>query len=410
MTNYKSIQACRLCQSHHLEHLLSLGTMHLTGIFPNDKKQVIPAGPVDLVQCKTCELVQMQQTYDLEAMYGDNYGYRSGLNASMVEHLKKNINYIHNMALPKPKDIILDIGSNDGTSLNFIAGKDFQLIGIDPSAEKFREHYHPEVRLVTDFFNEKNFKKIFGDQKAKIVTSFSMFYDLEDPLQFAQDINNILADEGLWFMEQSYLPSMLKTNSFDTICQEHLEYYSFKQIEWIASNLQLKIIDINLNDVNGGSFQVVLAKSSSKLKAENIKIEAFKKNEEAFFNQQPFQKFIHQVSQAKTDLTELLQKLLNENKKVYALGASTKGNVLLQYFNITPDLIEFVGEVNPNKFNCYTPGTHIPIRDENELLEMNPDYLMVLPWHFKDFFIKNNKFKGMKLIFPLPELQVIEVD
>jgi len=263
---------------------------------------------------------------------------------------------------------------------------------------------------VTDFFNEKNFKKIFGEQKAKIVTSFSMFYDLEHPLQFAEDINNILADDGVWFMEQSYLPSMLQTNSFDTICQEHLEYYSFKQIEWIANKLQLKIIDINLNDVNGGSFQVVLAKSSGKFQSENLKIEAFKKSEQAFFNQDPFQKFIHQVSQAKTDLTELLQKLLNENKKVYALGASTKGNVLLQYFNITPDLVEFVGEVNPNKFNCYTPGTHIPIRDENELLEMNPDYFMVLPWHFKDFFIKNNKFKGMKLIFPLPELQVIEVD
>ncbi len=384
--------------------------MHLTGIFPKKKDQDIPSGPVDLVQCAQCELVQMEQTYSLEEMYGDNYGYRSGLNSSMVEHLKNNITYIQHIVKLKANDIVLDIGSNDGTSLNFLANQNYQLIGIDPSAEKFREHYHPDVNLVTDFFNEANFKKIFGNQKAKIVTSFSMFYDLEDPLQFAQDIYNILADDGVWFMEQSYLPSMLKTNSFDTICQEHLEYYSLKQIDWIAKKLHLKVIDINLNDVNGGSFQVVLAKSTTKLTSKNSKIDLFRANEETFFNRNPFKFFIDSVNRAKKELIDLLQKLKKENKKVYALGASTKGNVLLQYFDICSELIEFVGEVNPNKFNCFTPGTQIPIKSENEVLGMNPDYLLILPWHFKDFFINNKKFEGMKLIFPLPVLEVIELD
>jgi SAM-dependent methyltransferase len=384
--------------------------MHLTGIFPHNIEQDIPAGPVDLVQCEDCELVQMKQTYSLEEMYGDNYGYRSGLNATMVEHLKNNMTYIQNMTSLKPNDIILDIGSNDGTSLNFLAGKNYQLIGIDPSSDKFREFYHSDINLVSDFFNEENFKKIFDDQKAKIVTSFSMFYDLEDPLQFVQHIFNILADDGVWLTEQSYLPSMLKTNSFDTICQEHLEYYSLKQIDWIAKKLGLKILDINLNDINGGSFQVLLAKSTSSFPAKHLKIEALRKNEELFFRKDPFQEFISAVNQAKDDLIELLNRLKSENKKVFALGASTKGNVLLQYFGINTDLIQYVGEVNPNKFNCFTPGTKIPIISENKLLEMQPDYLLVLPWHFKDFFLTNKNFKGIKLIFPLPGLQVIEID
>lgn len=383
--------------------------MHLTGIFPKSKDQDIASGPVDLVQCAQCELVQMEQTYSLEEMYGDNYGYRSGLNSSMVAHLKNNISYIQTIVKLKANDIVLDIGSNDGTSLNFLVNQNYQLIGIDPSAEKFREHYHPDVNLVTDFFNEANFKKIFGDQKAKIVTSFSMFYDLEDPLQFAQDIYNILADDGVWFMEQSYLPSMLKTNSFDTICQEHLEYYSLKQVDWIANKLGFKILDINLNDINGGSFQVVLAKLTGGPPRNQKQIDIFRKNEEFFFSQDPFQGFNNSLKHLKNDLISLLQKLKKANKKVFALGASTKGNVLLQFFGITNNLIEYVGEVNPNKFNCFTPGTCIPIIKEDDMLKMMPDYLLILPWHFKDFFITNKKFKGIKLIFPLPKLQIIDL-
>jgi len=410
MKFYKNIDTCRLCGYSKLIHIMSLGHMTLTGIFSKNKSKSIANGPVDLVQCDLCKLVQLLQTYNLKDMYGLNYGYRSGLNSGMVNHLKSNIDYIRQFVSLKNQDIVLDIGSNDGTTLNYLSKNNLLLIGMDPSGEKFRQYYNSDVTLITDFFSKEKFTNLFNNKKASLVTSFSMFYDLEDPLQFAQDVHSILDIDGIWFMEQSYLPSMIKTNSFDTICQEHLEYYSFNQIEYLAEKIGFNILDVNTNDVNGGSFQVVLGKNK-KLNSENQKkIKKFKDDEKIFFQSQPFQKFKNNVLKAKIDLINMLTKLKADNKRVFALGASTKGNVLLQFFEIDKLLIPYIGEVNSTKFGTFTPGTNIPIISEDDLLKKNPDYLLILPWHFRNFFINNEKFKGIKLIFPLPKLEIIHVN
>jgi NDP-4-keto-2,6-dideoxyhexose 3-C-methyltransferase len=405
MVKYEIIKRCRLCKSKYMSDLFSLGDMHLTGIFPKNKLQATPCGPVDLVKCDDCSLVQLKQTYSREEMYGDNYGYRSSLNSSMVNHLKNNIFQIKEFVDLNDNDIVLDIGSNDGTSLNFLTNQNLQLIGMDPSADIFREYYHQDIRLIIDFFSETNFLKLYKNQKAKLITSFSMFYDLDDPLKFAQDIFNILDDEGVWFMEQSYLPLMLKANSFDTICQEHLTYYSFKQIEWIAKKIGFIILDVKVNEVNGGSFQVVLSKAGLKNKANENNINNFKIKEESFFSNDVFVTFRENIEKSKNDLMNLLVAYKKENKKVYGLGASTKGNVLIQYFNLDDSLLPFIGEVNPKKFGAFTPGSLIPIISEEEILKKNPDALVVFPWHFRDFFRNNNKFKDIELIFPLPQLE-----
>ena len=224
--------------------------MSLTGIFPTKKNQIIANGPVDLVQCQNCLLVQLLQTYSLKDMYGLNYGYRSGLNKSMTQHLKSNINFIMTFINLEKQDIVLDIGSNDGTTLNFLSEHNLNLVGMDPSGEKFREHYRSDVTLIPDFFSKEKFKLLFKLEKAKLVTSFSMFYDLENPMQFAQDVYDILAPDGVWFMEQSYLPAMIEANSFDTICQEHLEYYSFYQIQYLAKKIGFTILDVQTNNIN----------------------------------------------------------------------------------------------------------------------------------------------------------------
>jgi hypothetical protein len=238
---------------------MSLGEQTLTGVFPRSRSEKITSGPVDLVQCsspKGCGLVQLKQSYDLSEMYGLNYGYRSGLNASMVKHLHSKVDKILSSGLLERGDLVIDIGSNDATTLRAYPSGLYQLVGIDPTGVKFSSYYPPEIRLIPEFFTAMAVSQTLSGKKAKIITSFSMFYDLEDPVAFAKEINGALDDEGLWIFEQSYLPAMLKTNSFDTICHEHLEFYALKQINWITEKAGLKVIDVEFNDINGGSFSV----------------------------------------------------------------------------------------------------------------------------------------------------------
>ena len=226
---YTEIDRCRISGSKNLVTVLSLGEQYLTGVFPKSAEEEITKGPLDLVWCPDSGLLQMRQSFSLEEMYGENYGYRSGLNGSMVKHLQQKSKTLEKIAKPTADDLVLDIGSNDATSLKAYTGK-FKKIGIDPTGNKFKEFYTEEIQLIPDFFSAEIFRHHFPDQKAKIVTSIAMFYDLEDPVEFVRGIESILHDEGIWHFEQSYMPSMLRTNSYDTICHEHLEFYSFKVV------------------------------------------------------------------------------------------------------------------------------------------------------------------------------------
>lgn len=407
---YKNISSCRICGNSNLVSIFDLGTQFLTGVFPKNV-EFNKKGPVELIKCygeNSCGLVQLKQSYNLKDMYGLNYGYRSGLNSSMVLHLKDKVSKINKLVNLKKDDLVIDIGSNDGTTLGFYdAAKNLKLLGIDPTGNKFKNFYRSDINLISDFFSKEvvlNYTKC----KAKVITSFSMFYDLEDPISFMRDIYEVLDDNGVWIFEQSYLPTMLSTNSFDTICHEHLEFYSLKQIQYMTDKVGFEIIDIEFNDVNGGSISVVVKKGMSTLEQKNI-VNDHINNEKNFCLEdlKTYQDFIANVKNLKFELIDLLKSLKNNGKNVYALGASTKGNVLLQYFNITKELIEFIGEVNSEKFNCYTPGSFIPIISEKELLEKNPDYLLVLPWHFKNFFLNLNSLKNINLIFPLPNLHIV---
>ena len=417
---YTTIKCCRICKNKNLKSVFNLGNQYLTGTFPKSKKEKVNYGPVELVKCtekkgklskKVCGLVQLKQTFDLNYMYGMNYGYRSGLNKSMVKHLKNKVKNILNFKILKPNDLVIDIGSNDATTLLSYPKKKFQLIGIDPTGVKFSEYYPKHIKLISDFFSYKKLKKKIQNKKAKVITSFAMFYDLEDPVQFAKEIYQSLDDDGIWCFEQSYLPSMLKANSFDTICHEHLEFYYLKQIIWIADKANLKIVDVELNDVNGGSFSVIVAKKNSVIKINKKSINSLLKLEKKLKleNFSTYKKFKKNVELAKKNLINFLKKQKINGKKVYGLGASTKGNVLLQYFNIKEDLLKYIGEVNQDKLNSFTPGTYIPMISENEAIKLKPDYFLILPWHFKSFFINSKKFSGKKLVFPLPFFKIVKV-
>lgn len=410
----KHISACRICGNRHLVKVLDLGEQALTGTFPASATQPITTGPLQLLKCHSqaeedvCGLLQLAHSYDLGEMYGDNYGYRSGLNPAMVRHLQAKVARILSIAPLADGDLVLDIGSNDGTTLSAYPVDRFRLFGIDPTAAKFAQYYPPHVSYVPDFFSHAAFERRFPGERAKVITSFSMFYDLEDPLHFMGEIHRALHDDGIWVFEQSYMPTMLACNSYDTACHEHLEYYALRQIKWMADRAGFKIVDIEFNDVNGGSFSVTVAKTDASL-VESPEVARILANERALGldTLAPYEAFAGRVTQSREALRGFLADARAAGKSVWGLGASTKGNVLLQYCGITPVEMAGVAEVNPEKYDRLTPGTLLPIRPQEEVLAANPDYLLVLPWHFREFFLGNAKFAGRQLVFPLPRLEVV---
>lgn len=418
MDVYKEIFECRICGNPELESLLGLGEQALTGIFPKQGSDDVPVAPLHLVKCAeegkggACGLVQLRHSYDLECLYGMNYGYRSGLNASMVAHLNEMAETIKQKVSLSAGDIALDIGSNDGTLLRAMDEPGIELAGFDPTGEKFKQYYPPHVRLIPDFFSSSLFRREFGDRKAKVVTSIAMFYDLESPLDFMRQVGEVLDDNGIWVFEQSYLLSMLEMNSYDMICQEHLEYYSLKQIKFMMDRAGFKIIDIEFNDTNGGSFCVTAAKAKSPLEENRPLISQIlgEETRRGLRGKEIYEQFRLRVFQHREELKRFLETMASQNQRLLGYGASTKGNVILQFCGITSKEMPFIAEVNQDKFGCVTPGTKIPIISEAEAKAMNPNGFLVLPWHFKKHIVRREKDfleSGGRLVFPLPELEVV---
>jgi hypothetical protein len=308
-------------------------------------------------------------------------------------------------------DVVLDIGSNDGTTLSFFPAH-LQRIGMDPTAAKFARFYDPGIVAVSDFFSADLFEEKSAGRKAKVVTSIAMFYDLENPLAFVEQIERVLDDEGVWHLEQSYMPMMLQQTAYDTVCHEHLEYYSLRQIQWMLGRCGLKILTVELNSVNGGSFAVTAAKSHSHYTADTAGIERVLADEDklSLHALEPYRDFATRVSAHRDDLLALLHRIHANGDRVIGYGASTKGNVILQFCGIDESIIPFIAEVNEEKFGRLTPGSEIPIISENDARAMKPAYLLVMPWHFRDNLVAREAeylAAGGRMIFPLPHIEIV---
>jgi hypothetical protein len=408
----KEINRCRISGSQNLISVLNLGEQFLTGVFPHDKNNNITKGPLELVWSPESQLLQLKHSYDLSEMYGENYGYRSGLNQSMVAHLTNKIEHLEKKVELHAGDCVIDIGSNDATSLKAYTVKGLKRLGVDPTGEKFRKYYTDDILLIPDFFPSNAVKDKVGNSKVKIITSIAMFYDLEDPIAFARSIHDNLDKEGIWHFEQSYMPSMLRLNSYDTICHEHIEFYTLYNIKYILDRADMRIIDVQMNAINGGSFAVTAARKDSKIKANDVLINWLFEQElkMGFDTPKPFRDFEERVFKHRESLKTLIESLSADGKNILGYGASTKGNVLLQFCNFNEKNIQAVADVNPDKYGCYTPGSNIPIVSEEVALKMQPDYYLVLPWHFKDGIVRREQEflkRGGKLIFPFPEIEII---
>jgi GDP-mannose 4,6-dehydratase len=405
----EKIQNCRLCKNSTTD-ILSLGEQYITSRFPIYGDFSTPKTSITLCMCQNCGLVQLKETTDSNELYEYEYGYRSGISNTMRTHLKQYQEEILTKIHLSKGDIVVDIGSNDSTMLQYYSN-DFRRIGVDPTGKQFAEYYG-DVELLPTYFTYENFTNAFGNINPKMVSSICMFYDLPDPVQFAKDIHSILHEDGIWTCEQSYLPTMIKTNSIDTICHEHLEYYSLHQVKSIADRAGFSIIDVKFNDSNGGSFRVYFAKTTSNKHIPNTTLVNDILNEECEYgvmNLDLYRKFMENVNIEVSKLRSFIETVISNGKSVYIYGASTKGNCLLQYANLDETYMKYAVERNPNKIGKMT-STGIKIIGEDKMRESPPDYLFVLPWHFRDeIIVREHVFleNGGQFIFPFPHFEVI---
>lgn len=406
------LERCRICKGPSLEPIVDFGPLASCGYFPGNGAEDAPTAPLAVVRCPECGFVQAGHDYEMSDLFRLAYGYRSGLNEMMIAHLDGIVSDIRRRIDLKAGDAVLDIGSNDGTLLNAYADPSLSRIGIDPTYEQFKNYYADDVRGVSDFFSAGLYRQLAGERPARVITSIAMFYDLADPIAFARDVASILAADGIWVLEQSYLPTMIKNNSFDTICHEHLAYYCLAQIERILGAAGLKAVDIVFNDVNGGSFRVYAAHELNHAATASDIVAAVRSSEidGGYATGAPFGNFVQRVEAEGAALLDLLRRAKDEGKVVHGYGASTKGNTLLQYLGITREILPAIADRNELKWGARTPGSNIPIISEAESRELMPDYYLALPWHFREGFLKREvefRARGGKFIFPLPTLEVV---
>ena len=402
---------CRICKSKNYKEVLDLGMMSLTGVFLKNGNDV-PKSHLSLNFCKNCSLVQLGNTHNKNDMFGNNYMYRSAVTKTMKEHFNEIIDISKNWLRELKGKNILEIASNDGTLINMLNEYNINSTAIDPSAKKYLNNYPAETNIYLDFF-DKNFNSKYGiDSKFDLILSLAVLYDIDDPISFAKTIFHNLDDNGIWITEQTSSLTLLDTNAYDSVCHEHLTYLSYKTLSQICNIAGLRIIDVYKNDINGKSLVLVITKIGNSFEPNTTNIQNYIEYENSYSPDkvESWEKFSQFVIEHKINLTNTI----NEIKKigpVYGYGASTKGNVLIQYLNFTKKDLPYILERDQNKYGHETPGSKIPIISEFEGKNLNPAGLVVFPWHFRTEIIEREKeflSNGGKLIFPLPNVEVIQ--
>lgn len=409
---------CRIAGDSLLE-CLDLGVQYVTDFVRPGEEKKGATGSLKIGISPQSGLVQLFDSFPPEKMYR-RYWYKSGVNESMRNELRDVIESAMSYVKLKQGDTVLDIASNDGTMLSFYP-EFLNRVGIDPSnvaAES--ELYGGKITLVNDFFSEKAYRAV-TDSKAKIITIIAMFYDIEDPLDFLSQIREIIDEQGILIIQLSYTPLMLDQLEFGNICHEHVCYYTLDVLKSLLERTGFEIFDVNINSTNGGSLRVCATPSGfvdalscplhwlSIGRARLIGTLEYEKRE-LLRTAEPYLRFMHKIENLKQETLLWLQRQVEQGKKVIGYGASTKGNVLLQYYGITTDLIPCIAEANHHKWGLCTVGTGIPIISEKEMRAMKPDYLFVFPWFFIKYFMEREKnllTSGTRFVMPQPKLRIV---
>lgn len=403
--------------------LLSLKNLYVSDFLSNNEKPRGGKYPLEIVLDTTINAPRLKTVAPSGVMYG-KYWYRSGINNSMKNELKNIVDTIRSRFKLVENDIWLDIACNDGTLLSFVP-KTCIRIGIDPADNSYIEESKQFAHtIVQDYFSLNAWEKTpFAKQKAKIITSIAVFYDLDNPIEFVNDIKKVLDKDGLWVLQLSYTPLMLKQLAFDNICHEHVYYYSVENLKILFEKCGMEIVDVELNDVNGGSFRVfAMNKEGDKTKygtaplrdVASYRVSSLLHYENSLnlSSIETWNNFKLKIDSLKDQVVSFIKEEKNKGKTIWGYGASTKGNTLLQYFGLDNTLIDAIAERSPYKWGLKTVGTNIPIKSEADMRKAQPDYLLVLPWHFISEFIEREKdylARGGKFIVPCPSFKIIEL-
>ena len=405
---------CRVCNKKDLEPIVSLGQQYLINFLETPNQRILKA-PLDLVLCNKkeggCGLIQLKHTVPGDLLYR-KFWYKSGVNQSMKDALADISKNAQKFVLLNEGDIVVDIGANDGTLLRSYGSKNLSLIGFEPATNLIEDAKVGTTLIINDFFNYNAFKKEFPNKKAKIVTSIAMFYDLENPKSFVNDVKKILDDNGIWIIQMNYLMSMLELNAFDNIVHEHLEYYSLSSLENLLKMYNLEVFEIEINEINGGSIRTYIKHKDCKKFSKSKKISEIldKERKMGLDEIEPYHQFAERIKELKKKTYDFIKDEVSKGKTIYIYGASTRGNTLLQFYNLDHRLIKAAADRNPMKWGKEIVGAGIPIISEEQARKEKPDYFLVLPWYFIDEFKKRESDylkNGGKFIVPLPEFQII---
>lgn len=405
----KQIKACRSCLSTKLIGILSLGKQYLSDFTLSNVKP--KKFPLDLVLCKNCSLLQLRNTVPSMLLYTERYGYKSGINQKMKNELKE----IVEKSLKKIEDkrfkklIVVDIGANDGTLLSNYKKNTFR-IGVEPIKKFAKECKRYADLVINDFFNYQAYVQKVKNKKAHIVTAISCFYDIDEPNQFLSDIKKILHEDGILIIQQNYLVEMFKQNAFDNIVHEHLEYYSLLSLENLLSRYGFEVFDVKTMPINGGSFRAYIAYKGKRKASITVKIMRDAERKLELNKKKIYLNFARRANKNRESLYKYIKSLTIRSNTVYVYGASTRGNTLLQFCGLDKNLIKAAVERNPEKWGKRIASVGIPIISEEQARKDKPDYMLVLPWFFKEEFLKREKeylASGGHFIFPLPNLEVI---
>jgi len=412
----KARETCRVCGSSKLTTILSLGDQFVTNFVEEPNRDYVK-GPLELVLCNVkdggCGLLQLRHTLNRDILYR-KYWYKSGISTTMVKALADIVSSAEKLVKLSSGDLVVDIGSNDGTLLRQFKTSGLITVGFEPS-NLWKLGIEGTSKIINDYFNYETFRREFGNKKAKVITSIAMFYDLEDPNTFVEDVKKCLDEDGLWVIQMNYLGLMLENNTFDNICHEHLEYYSLLSLSNLLDRHNMEAFDVELNDVNGGSFRIYVRHRGRNIEGfpgakERLKKQKDYEEKMGFGNSKVYDKFAEQIERTKNDLVAFLNQEVKKGKKIFIYGASTRGLVVLQYAGIDKRLIKAAVDMNPDKWGKYIVGTGIPIMSVEKYRQEKPDYLFVLPYHFIEEIKDQEKDfleKGGKMIVAIPKFRII---
>lgn len=404
----KTIEECRSCNSRNLSGVFSLGKSYLSDFIKDNTKP--PRYPLSLIICKNCFLLQLKHTTPASLLYTEHYGYRSGINQTMNDELKDIVKKtLDKFEGSEARLRLVDIGANDGTLLKNYP-KRFERIGVEPIKKLAKKCKAYADIVINDFFNYESYEKVIDNKKADIVTAISCFYDMENPNTFVNDITKILDENGIFVIQQNYLVKMLTQNAFDNIVHEHLEYYSLLSLQSLLKRHNLEVFDLELRELNGGSFRTYIGYKGKKLISTRVYEQMELEKLIGLNRKKIYKDFANRIRQNKKDVYSFIKNKVNSGKKIYLYGASTRGNTLLQYFNLDHTLIQKAAERNPEKWGTKIASVGIPIISEEQARREEPDYMLVLPWFFKEEFLRREKSylkNGGHFIFPLPILEVV---